>query len=316
MKLYVGITDNDWFKLHSTNPSVEEVNFWRPSQQPYRNDFQPGMPFLFKLHAPDNYIVGGGFFLKFLPLPLSVAWESFREGNGARSLEELRSMIGNYRSISPTEDPLIGCTILGEPFFFEKPDWISSTPYMKGPIVAGKGNFDADTASVIWQHVAVRLASGAARPVVRAPGPATVAAKESARYGRFTLTAPRLGQGSFRALITDVYRYRCAFSSERTLPVLQAAHIRPYAAGGGHELSNGLLLRSDLHTLFDQHFMTIEPRNKTIVVSRRIREQFKNGRDYYALNNRPLAEPASALALPSMESLAYHFERFSELERA
>jgi putative restriction endonuclease len=33
MKLYVGITDYDWFKLHSSKESVEEVNFWRPSSQ-------------------------------------------------------------------------------------------------------------------------------------------------------------------------------------------------------------------------------------------------------------------------------------------
>ena len=134
------------------------------------------------------------------------------------------------------------------------------------------------------------------------------------RYGPPILVTPRLGQGSFRALITDAYSYRCAVTRERTLPVLQAAHIRPYAEGGTHELSNGLLLRSDLHTLFDQHYLTIEPINRTLIVSRRIRQQFENGRDYYALNNRPLAEPTSVLALPSNESLGYHFERFTELE--
>ena len=78
----------------------------------------------------------------------------------------------------------------------------------------------------------------------------------------------------FRALITDAYSYRCAITREQTLPVLQAAHIRPYADGGSHELSNGLLLRSDLHTLFDQHYITIEPNKRTLIVSRRIREQF------------------------------------------
>ncbi|MCM3869983.1 MAG: HNH endonuclease [Pyrinomonadaceae bacterium] len=314
MKLWVGITDDNWFKLLAAKDFVEEVNFWRPTHRPYRKDFEPGMPFLFKLHAPDNYIVGGGFFLKFLSLPLSLAWDSFGEGNGARSLEEFRTLIGSYRPIAMTEDPLIGCTILSEPFFFDKPEWIPSAPYLKGPIVAGKGNFESSVALALWQGVASRLAAGAVRSSVRAPGPATIAAQESARYGTPTLVAPRLGQGSFRAIITDTYRYRCAISSERTLPVLQAAHIRPYAEGGQHELSNGLLLRSDLHTLFDKHYLTIEPTQKTIIVSRRIREQFTNGRDYYALNNHPIAQPADALALPSTENLAYHFDRFRELE--
>ena len=126
--------------------------------------------------------------------------------------------------------------------------------------------------------------------------------------------APRLGQRSFRALVTDAYAYRCAISRERTLPVLQAAHIRPYAEGGPHELSNGLLLRSDLHTLYDQHYLTIDPNKKTLIVSRRIREQFENGRDYYALKDRTLLQPSNEVALPSMASLTYHYERFTEKE--
>ena len=53
---------------------------------------------------------------------------------------------------------------------------------------------------------------------------------------------------------------------------------------------------------------------RTLIVSRRIREQFENGRDYYALHDRPLSPPADTLALPSADNLAFHFERFSELE--
>ena len=119
MKLYVGITDFDWFSLHASKDFVDEVNFWRPSSQSNFRVLQRGEPFLFKLHAPRNYIVGGGFFLKFLPLPLSLAWAAFREENGARSLEEVRARIAKYRRqpIIQTEDPVIGCTLLGEPFF-------------------------------------------------------------------------------------------------------------------------------------------------------------------------------------------------------
>ena len=70
---------------------------------------------------------------------------------------------------------------------------------------------------------------------------------------------PRLGQGAFRVLVTDAYRRRCTISNERTLPVLEAAHIRPYADNGPHQLSNGLLLRSDLHRLFDLGYFTVDP---------------------------------------------------------
>jgi putative restriction endonuclease len=62
VKLFIGITDYDWFTLHASKQNVEEVNFWRPSPQAPFKVLQPGEPFLFKLHSPRNYIVGGGFF--------------------------------------------------------------------------------------------------------------------------------------------------------------------------------------------------------------------------------------------------------------
>lgn len=64
------------------------------------------------------------------------------------------------------------------------------------------------------------------------------------------IVRPRLGQGAFRIVVTDTYERRCAVTGERTLPVLEAAHIKSYADGGAHDITNGLLLRSDLHTLF------------------------------------------------------------------
>ena len=72
VKLYVGITDYDWFKLHASKSFVEEVNFWKPSSQLGFKVLQWGEPFLFKLHAPRNFVVGGGFFTKFLRLPVSL----------------------------------------------------------------------------------------------------------------------------------------------------------------------------------------------------------------------------------------------------
>jgi putative restriction endonuclease len=81
------------------------------------------------------------------------------------------------------------------------------------------------------------------------PGRATIAAIEDPRYGDPVPVRPRLGQGAFRVVVTDAYDRRCAITRERTLPVLEAAHIKPYSEGGIHDLPNGLLLRSDLHRL-------------------------------------------------------------------
>jgi putative restriction endonuclease len=124
MRLFVGVTDWNWWSLHAGKPFVEEVNFWRPSPAASFQALNAGEMFLFKLHSPRNAIAGGGFFTKFLSLPVSLAWEAFGEGNGARSLAEVRKRIGFYRRapIEATEDPNIGCILLEEPFFFAEPE--------------------------------------------------------------------------------------------------------------------------------------------------------------------------------------------------
>lgn len=121
----------------------------------------------------------------------------------------------------------------------------------------------------------------------------------------FSQTCP-----TFRVLVTDLYQPRCAITRERTLPALEAAHIRPYADGGEHEASNGLLLRRDIHSLFDDGYVTVTP-DLRFKVSRRIREEFENGRHYYALDGQEIASPSSLIHRPDPEALRWHnTERF------
>src|SRR5712664_3923785 len=113
MRLFVGVTDYDWWTLHARRQHVEEVNFWKPSGNARFSALSPGELFLFKLHSPRNFIAGGGFFAKFVFLPISLAWEAFGVANGATSLAEIRQRIGRYRTpVAPDEDPQIGCILL------------------------------------------------------------------------------------------------------------------------------------------------------------------------------------------------------------
>jgi putative restriction endonuclease len=90
-------TDYDWFRLHAAKPNIEEVNFWRPSPNATFKALSVGEPLLFKLHSLRNFIAGGVFFTEFVHLPLRLAWETFGEGNGVRSLQEARTRIAQYR---------------------------------------------------------------------------------------------------------------------------------------------------------------------------------------------------------------------------
>jgi putative restriction endonuclease len=308
MNFFVAVTDYDWFQLHASKSGVDEVKFWRPSSEATFKALSTAEMLLFQLHSPRNFIIGGGFFARFVRLPISLAWEAFGEGNGVRSLSAMRDRIAKYRRspIQPTENPAIGCILLAEPFFFKEAEWIPVPSDFSLSIVQGKGydSKDGGTGRALWEEVTERLAKKATANID--PCPATAAMVESIRYGDPVLVRPRLGQGIFRVIVTEAYERRCAITGERTLPVLEAAHIKPYSLGGPHQPENGLLLRSDLHTLFDQGYLAVDADEMKVVVSNRIREEFENGRDYYHLHGRVVRAPRESDSLPSREFLSFH----------
>jgi len=63
-----------------------------------------------------------------------------------------------------------------------------------------------------------------------------------------------------------------------------------------------------LHKLFDLGYVTVDPKEKKILVSDRIKAKFENGREYYRLRGERLVLPKNPLAIPSIESLTYHAE--------
>jgi putative restriction endonuclease len=300
VNLVVAVTDDDWFAMLRERPSLKEVNFWAPSAANFRA-LEPGEMFLFKLHAPRNLIVGGGIFAYATTLPCSLAWAAFGEANGARSAQEMRTRIAFYRRADQNDrsDFTIGCRILTQPFFFQESDWIA-VPQSWSPNIVSFKTYDTGDADglALWELVNDRI-NQFPFPGIDEPGE---------RYGEPHLIRPRLGQGAFRVLVTDVYRRRCAVTQERTLPALEAAHIRPYGDGGEHEPRNGLLLRRDIHSLFDAGYVTVTP-SLHFEVSRRIKEEFENGRHYYALHGQTINVPEKIANRPDSAALVWHNER-------
>lgn len=296
VRLYIGITDYDWFRFLSALPSIEEVNFWQPGGRTNFRALQAGELFLFKLHAPRNFIVGGGVFARADILPTSLVWDTFGVTNGADSLPEMRERIARYRNQTddPRQDYLIGCRILTQPFFLQDAQWIAIPESWSRHIQQGR---TYDTAEEdgrrLWELVMDRIAAHAAASI------------NVPRYGEPVLVRPRLGQGAFRIGVTDVYQRRCAVTGERTLPILDAAHIRPYGAGGEHEITNGLLLRTDVHRLFDLGYVTVSADGR-FEVGRRLKEDFENGRLYYEMHGRPIALPRDINQTPAREALEWH----------
>lgn len=195
MKMYVGVTDYDWYTLLKSK-QCDEVNFWTPGTSNFKA-IEPNDMLLFKLHAPNNYIVGGGFFVRFSILPTYLAWSAFGIKNGVLSLDELNARIAKYRSRNkmPISNPQIGCIILTEPFFFDEADWIPAPENWKPCIVKGKTyNIRDDIGLDLYNKVQERLQGG-----IR-----VVAEDCKNNEYAFYATKHRLGQGAFRVVVADI----------------------------------------------------------------------------------------------------------------
>jgi putative restriction endonuclease len=310
LRAWVGVTDWNWYRFLASQRGIEEVNFWQPGGTRTFASLAAGELFLFKLTSPRNVIAGGGFFVHSTLLPLNLAWDTFGLGNGASSRDEMKRMIDFHRRRkgSSTANYTIGCILLAQPFFLAEANWIPAPPDWKPNIVQGKGyDLTQDPGLSIYAQIKSALRA----PSSESSWPALLRdlpEDPRERYGQPVLVRPRLGQGLFRALVTDAYDRRCAVTSEKVLPVLEAAHIRPYRLDGPHQVNNGILLRSDLHRLFDDGYLTVSQELR-LQVSRRIHDEFDNGRAYYAFDGQEVRAPKSPEHAPSLSYLAWHNEQ-------
>ncbi len=299
---WVAVTDFHWYqRLLSVGREHAEVNFWQPSARAPRKDMPMGTPFLFKLKAPHRAICGFGYFLRFTVLPEWLAWEAFGRGNGVDSLTELQQRLSRIRKgASIAARPEIGCNILAEAQVWPESEWIRQPSDWRPRTQVGAGyELEHGEGYRIWTQCRAR-----ARARLRLASHA----EESARYGEPVLYRPRLGQGFFRVSVLDAYERACAITGEHSLPVLDTAHIRPYAEGGSHEIDNGLPLRVDLHRLFDRGYVTFDE-DLRLVVSGRLHDEFENGKTYYAMAGQRLRRSAEAQPEPA---LAWHREHVFE----
>jgi len=303
----VAVTDHDWYQFLSQQPSLDEVNFWRPSDTRTPRQLVSGAPVFFKLRKSDgDAIAGFGIFARHDVLPAWLAWDSFQETNGAASMSDMLARIGRLRrdkaaAGASAGDFEIGCLMLSQPVFFSPGDWVRPPAGWPETAVQGKGyDLSSGEGARIWDECRMRA--------IRYPDVGAsvgVHREESPRYGEGSLVKPRLGQGTFRIAVTAAYGRCCAVSLEHSLPALEAAHIRPYAEGGEHAIPNGLLLRSDIHRLFDRGYVGVTP-DHHFVVSEKLRDDYSNGRSYYPLHGRLIQLPPEASDRPDRSLLEWH----------
>lgn len=296
-------TDIDWFTFLASQPALEEVNFWTPSSH-FTFRAEPGTPFLFKLKAPHSAVAGFGLFQRYDALPEWLAWEVFGLANGAPSFAAMKARLDKIRQRNNMRGgeslDQIGCITLARPVFLQPAQWTRQPADwpsrnlrpMRYDLSLGEGRR-------VWDACQVSAAAPGVTSAVREPGE---------RWGEPALLRPRLGQAAFRLAVTDAYERACAATGEHSLPALEAAHIVPFAEDGPHEVSNGLLLRSDVHRLFDRGYVSVDA-NYRLLVSDRLRDHFKNGKSYFPMRDQPIHVPQLVADRPDPELLRWHREQ-------
>jgi putative restriction endonuclease len=291
MNAFVAVTDSDWISRLAAAGAVE-ANFWQP--RPTRVKQPKWTPWIFKVRKTDR-VAGFGFFSYWTTMPLSIAWETFHEANGALSYSEMAKRVTGLRGAGNTDDT-VGCVVLSNVTLLDRVDWLAAPKDWHPNIVRGSGyDLSSGEGLRIWTELQALAAP------LKPPSPILAVPGGSAPQ----LIAARRGQGAFRLMVMDAYERRCAITGERTLPVLEAAHIRPFAEHQQHEVTNGILMRSDIHRLYDRGLVTVDA-DLTFRVSRSIERDYSNGKIYYALDGKPIISPEAEDKRPDRQSLAWH----------
>lgn len=117
-----------------------------------------------------------------------------------------------------------------------------------------------------------------------------------------TFISQRRGQKGFRNKLLKAYGYKCSITECDVLETLEAAHIIPYNGELTNHIQNGIILRADIHVLFDIGLITIDPERYIVVLSDKLKNTF-----YNQYNNKKIILPKNKSSYPSQEALSYHY---------
>ena len=132
---------------------------------------------------------------------------------------------------------------------------------------------------------------------------------EDGRKKILQAVAVRQGQAKFREKLLEAYESRCAITGTGVPVTLQAAHIVPYRGPETNAVQNGVLLRADIHNLFDMGLITIEPETYLVTVAREL-----SNTAFAKLNGRKLRKPAKRADWPSSAALSERAKLFTKGE--
>lgn len=284
-------TDNTWFETLRQNELNSFVNFWTPT--PWKiTGLSKGSRFYFMLKSPIRKCAGFGNFFAYEEMSINQAWKEFGKRNGCESKEELRRKITLYLEKNSKQNPKeegddykIGCIVLSNCEFWENGEYLNIEDF--------NISFPKEVVKLKYFYEDDLIKNSLSLPEKK-DFELVSAARE--KFENVT-TTKRDGQARFKRKMLETYSNKCCISGEETPELLEAAHIQPYINKSSNHIQNGLLLRKDLHTLFDNGLLNISQLYK-IRLSPQIKSKY-----YLDFEGKSLSLPLEERNYPSKQAL-------------
>lgn len=300
VNLCIVIVEPSW--VENLNTEEDDVVFLWARDRPF--PVKPGEIIAFKLRDHRD-ICGCAIVRRCLREDIDTVWDRYGATAGVNSRIELMGLVTGMRRYdvigASTE---MGVMVLGQPAFF-KPERRPQLPSSWRPSTAISRRFstDNDEGLGLWRS----LAEGGS---FAGPRDNSGFSESSIRYGPPIILFPRVGQREFSHNVGEAYGYRCVVTGERA--AVQAAHIKPFAQDGAHKISNGIVLRCDIHRLLDLGYVTISEDFK-LIVSNHTKKKYGEI-DCIRYHGKPIRDPLRPTDRPDLEMIRWHhvnvFEKF------
>lgn len=286
----IAVTDRDWYEYQKRNGFINRINFWTPHV--WKVALAADTKIVFKLkkaaNKPGDEIGGYGRFVEYKSQTLDQSWKEFGRRNGCDTKEEYIAKLTKGKG---NASYVCGCIVLDDVVFFDEPKRLADYGLSFSPnIVTYKNETSAfpdfGQQNVVSSHSSFSLV--------------TPTKKEK----KMQSMTERVGQGQFHSDVSTAYNHRCCITGESTPELLQAAHIQDYINKESNHIQNGLLLRIDIHKLFDSGLLYID-QNYHVHVSPLVKSQ-----EYRNLDNHPISLPNNPSEYPSKAALLFKEKSF------
>lgn len=292
-------TDKNWFDYLKNEGFNSKVNFWTPTPWNIKN-LKSGNKLYFMLKSPIRKIGGFGEFVEYKNMSALEAWNIFGYRNGRNSKDEFIQSIQKYIDKNSQKfggKPIdlktyeIGCIVLDNCEFWDEKNYIdiSNHEVEFAPQVVTIKYFDQ------YDSIKKSIEINTNFNIVN-----------EKRIEKKGITNVRIGQSEFKAKILRAYKNKCCISNETTPELLEAAHIQEYRNNYSNHIQNGLLLRVDIHRLYDNRLIYIDNEYK-IHISNLVTSE-----NYRQYDGKIINLPNEITEYPSKEALEMRKNEFRE----